>query len=118
MTRRSHAAKSQRARLRKSRTLQFEALEDRAVPAAPIVSTLPNVALTSTQPVKLVPVVATDADGDALTYSAKAAGTEAYFLATQLGLKTQSNRRPNWGGQGEKWLHGKAGWYFITPAGS
>ena len=59
---------------------------------------------------------ATDADGDVLTYSLKAAGSEAYFLGNDLGLKA-SGRRTNWGKAGEKWLKGPTDFYFILPSG-
>src|SRR4029079_5580873 len=78
---------------------------------------IPDLTVGANRTVKLVPVTASDADGDALTYTAQAARTEAYFLATDLGLKSQTARPANWGGLGEKWLQGKAGWYFVTPAG-
>ena len=122
MTRRSWFAGPRSLRARKAaaapRKLRIEPLEDRAVPAAPVLDPIPDQTLTSTQQVKLVPVTAFDPDGDTLTYSAKAAGTAAYFLSTDLGLRAQSSRPTNWGGDGEKWFQGKAGWFFITPTGS
>jgi hypothetical protein len=121
MTRRTWFARLTAPRARKApaagRKLRIEFLEDRAVPAAPVLDAIPDLTVGTNHTVKLVPVTATDADGDALTYTAKAAGTEAYFLATDLGLRTQTTRPANWGGLGEKWLEGKSGWYFVTPAG-
>jgi len=38
-------------------------------------------------------------------------------LDQTLGLSTTGNLFENYGKQGEKWLHGQAGWYYITPAG-
>ena len=58
-----------------------------------------------------------DADGDAVTYQVRAAGTEAYFLATDLGLKPDPKHKTNWGGQGEKWFLGRDGTYVLKPSG-
>lgn len=57
-----------------------------------------------------------DANGDVLTYRALSAGTEAFVLATDLQLRV-GTRPMNWGGDGEKWLQGRDGWYFIRPSG-
>lgn len=38
-------------------------------------------------------------------------------LDQTLGLTTTGNLFENYGKQGEKWLHGQAGWYYITPVG-
>ncbi len=43
---------------------------------------------------------------------------EAYDLDNRLELQATSNMFENWGGLGEKWMHGEGGWYFITPDGS
>ena len=103
-------------RSHRTRKLRFDTLEDRAVPAAPVINPIPDQTLASNQAVRQVPIPATDADGDPLTFTAKAAGTEAFFLATDLGLKPL--RRPvNWGGQGEKWFQGAGGPYFLKPNG-
>ena len=75
-----------------------------------------DVTLTSNQAVRQVPIPATDADNDPLTYTARAAGTEAFFLSTDLKLKS-STRPTNFGGQGEKWFQGAGGSYFILPSG-
>lgn len=37
---------------------------------------------------------------------------------TAHGLEFTGNDFENWGGRGEKWMTGNAGWYFITPDGS
>jgi hypothetical protein len=50
-----------------------------------------------------------------LTYTARAAGTEANFLVTDRQLKASTARRTNRGGQGEKWFTGRDGWYFLKP---
>jgi uncharacterized protein len=39
-------------------------------------------------------------------------------LADQLGLTPTGDYHENWGGRGEKWLHGDHDlWYFVTPGG-
>jgi hypothetical protein len=94
----------------------LDSLEDRAVPAAPIITPIVDQTLSSNQSMIQVPVVAEDADGDSLSYSARAAGNDAYFLATELNL-VDGDRPANWGGQGEKWLRGGDNWYFIKSNG-
>ena len=105
MTRRNWLARLTPPRARKAptagRKLRVEPLEDRAVPAAPIIDPIPDLTVGSNRTLKLVPIAAADPDGDALTYSARSAGTEAYFLATDLGLKAQTTRPVGWGGLGE-----------------
>ncbi len=41
----------------------------------------------------------------------------AWSLRQDLGLGFTGNLHQNFGGRGEKWLFGSAGWYFITPDG-
>jgi hypothetical protein len=98
------------------RTLRFDTLEDRTVPAAPVIDPIADITLSSNQAVRQIPIPANDADNDALTFTARAAGTEAYFLATDLGLRT-SARATNSGGRGEKWFQGTGGSFFILPSG-
>lgn len=43
---------------------------------------------------------------------------EAYELDHRLELQATANMFENWGGLGEKWLHGEDGWYYVTPDGS
>ena len=39
-------------------------------------------------------------------------------LDYDLKLESDGNYSTNWGGEGEKWIRGTEGWYFITPTGS
>ncbi len=41
----------------------------------------------------------------------------AWRLSEDLGLNFTGNLHQNFGGLGEKWLLGSAGWYFMTPDG-
>jgi hypothetical protein len=41
----------------------------------------------------------------------------AWTLDQTLGLTFSGNLHQNFGGQGERWLKGTAGWYYITPSG-
>lgn len=61
-------------------------------------------------------VVAHDGDNDAITVTARAAGSEAYFVARDLSLRPAS-RKLNWGGTGERWFTGRDGHYFLKPSG-
>lgn len=59
----------------------------------------------------------TDPDSDPLTYTVETAGSEAYFIASDLGLKP-GDRKTNWGKAGEKWLLDSSNnYYFIKPNG-
>ena len=42
----------------------------------------------------------------------------AIDIDQQYDLDTTGNLYENWAGQGEKWLYGNTGWFFITPDGS
>lgn len=98
-------------------SLKVESLEGRALMAAPVVSPIPDQSLLTNQSVLQIPIVASDPDGDPLTYSSEVAGTNAYFVATDLGLKA-SSRKLNWGGQGERWFVGSGSTlYFLKPSG-
>ena len=45
-------------------------------------------------------------------------GAQEYYLDRELGLHPDTEGLwENWGGLGEKWLLGDAGWFFVTPAG-
>lgn len=103
---------------RPSRKLSIQNLEGRDVPAAPAVPIIPDVTLTSNLDTETVPIAATDADpGDTLTYTARAAGTDAYLLTTDLGLKA-SSRAVNYGGQKERWFQDRTkAFYFLLPNG-
>ncbi|MEZ6123570.1 MAG: hypothetical protein R3C49_10380 [Planctomycetaceae bacterium] len=41
----------------------------------------------------------------------------AASLDLDLGLNTDGRYYDNWGGEGERWVKGNSGWYFITPSG-
>jgi predicted outer membrane repeat protein len=69
-----------------------------------------------------IPILATDADGDPLSYTAEFVteidplAQEAYELDQTLGLAANSTF--NWGGAQEKWMGSASNtWYFITPDG-
>ncbi len=110
------AAATGKSNRRVRNRLRVESLEDRAVPAAPVITAIPDQTIASNQTTVQIPVVTNDADGDPVSVSVRAAGSQAYFVATDLGLKA-GGRGLNWGGQGEKWLKGSNGWFFITPNG-
>lgn len=42
---------------------------------------------------------------------------QAFVIDSTLGLRFDGNYRQNFGGQGERWLRGTAGWYYLTPNG-
>ncbi len=69
----------------------------------------------------VVTLNATDADGDAITYSARMVGSmaqAAYQLDQQLGLGYTGTYSENTFGLGERWMSGSGGkWYFILPNG-
>ena len=103
-------------RQRPARKLHIEALAERIVPAAPMIAPIADETLSSNQAQVQVPIPATDSDGDPLSYSVRSAGSETFFLGSDLKLK--SITRPiNWGGQGERWFKGGADWYFLKPTG-
>jgi len=96
--------------------LRIDALEDRAVPAAPVIAPLADRTLLTNQTMLQVPVVASDADGDTLTYSVRTAGSESYFLLSDLKL-VKGNRATGWAHQEEKWFQSRGDWYFLKPNG-
>ncbi|HUG90136.1 MAG TPA: matrixin family metalloprotease, partial [Planctomycetaceae bacterium] len=85
---------------------------------------LPNRDLAAGAGPLVIDLPATDADGDAVTYTAGFVTGDpllalAYQLDQQLGLYSTGSYSVNWGGAGEKWMQSASGtWYFITPAGS
>ena len=85
---------------------------------APVLSPLPNRTMARNQTLS-VALAATDADGDALTYSAQAIslGQVAFELKQSLGLTYTGNYWTNYWGHQEKWLRGNAGWYCLLPDG-
>lgn len=62
---------------------------------------------------------ATDADGDAVTYSASVStgGSLAQELRGRLGLTSYASQYNNCSGRGEKWLLGTGGWFYMLSDG-
>lgn len=57
--------------------------------------------------------------GWALSASVRSPGAaQAWTLDQTLGLSFSGNLHENFGGQGERWLKGTAGWYYVTPVGA
>jgi hypothetical protein len=85
---------------------------------APVLGPTADQLLPASQDVLIVPLSATDVDGDALTFSAVAQSL-AYVLNQQYGFFTDGNFYENLGGLGEKWVQGTGGtgWYFLLPNG-
>jgi hypothetical protein len=84
----------------------------------PTLQTIPDRTIYPGQSSLTVDLQGSDADGEALTYSATA-DTQEHNLRLQLGLYSTGNLYYNWGGKQEKWMQGTGGvWYFITPDGS
>ncbi len=68
----------------------------------------------------VLPFSATDADGDAVTYTAVVgtSATDAYTLKTDLGLATYIPKYDNLRGAGNKWFRSDSGvYYYIKPTG-
>src|SRR5581483_10369968 len=87
--------------------------------AAPVLGTIPAQAMTGSLTLALS---ATDADGDALSFSAQVLTPDAalYQLNQKLQLRVDNNSYyTNLWGLGDKWLVDPAGqWYFLLPDGS
>ena len=63
-------------------------------------------------------VMASDADGDALSLTAEVIPTETQQLDAEFDFQAADDFYTNWGGQNEKWLRSSThGWHFITPEG-
>ena len=77
-----------------------------------------DVTMSHTRDTLALALPATDADGDAVTYTASVApwGEEAYALKQRLGIASYASRFDNWGGRGEKWLTGQSGAWFTLLA--
>jgi subtilisin family serine protease len=90
--------------------------------SAPVLSDITDKQISAGQTVT-VDLSATDADNDAITYSARiVSGTTvdspAYTLKQQLGLSYVGQYYANLWGQNEKWLGGANGnWYLLMPNG-
>jgi hypothetical protein len=88
--------------------------------SAPVIEDIDDATLfAGGQSVEIV-LAATDADGDALTYSVSVTENLAFELLEEHGLNSSGNYGLNWGGMQEKWLRGDSGsgWYFLLPDGS
>ncbi|MEO2035576.1 MAG: hypothetical protein ABGZ35_26150, partial [Planctomycetaceae bacterium] len=92
-------------------------VSDPIVNRAPTVSAIADLELTGGTDKIDVNVVAIDPDGDFVTYDIIVQSSAQYWTG-ELGLYDNGNNAENWGGRGEKWLKGDAGWYFITPDGA
>jgi len=86
--------------------------------AAPVLASVGDQTMPSSQDVFEINLVASDANNDPLTFSASAQSIE-YHLDQTLGLAaTGGNEYLNWGGRNEKWFTGNANtWYYVTPDG-
>jgi subtilisin family serine protease len=96
------------------------------VDTAPVLAAIGNQTLPYSQTTLTVPLHASDADGDSLTYSVQVMtidrlAQKAYSLDQQLGLHTYANGSyyTNARGAGEKYLLGNSNvLYFLLPSGS
>ncbi|MBX9678594.1 MAG: S8 family serine peptidase [Gemmataceae bacterium] len=90
--------------------------------SAPVLSDIGDRQISAGQTIT-VDLNATDADNDAITYSARIVGgttvdSPAYTLKQQLGLSYVGQYYTNLWGQNEKWLGGANGnWYLLMPNG-
>jgi fibronectin type 3 domain-containing protein/regulation of enolase protein 1 (concanavalin A-like superfamily) len=83
----------------------------------PVLQAIPNQTVPSSQQVISVPLVASDPDGDPLTFSWTAQSL-AYVLTQQTGPLTYFSIYDNVFGAGEKWLQAAdSQWYFILANG-
>ena len=92
--------------------------------SAPVLPTIADQTMSSSQTTLTVPTGATDRDGDHLTYSAQVSAVDpltqkAYDLNQQLKLSQYGGSySTNLLGASEKYLRGSDGtWYFILPSG-
>lgn len=87
--------------------------------AAPVLSAIPEQTI-SPGATRIVTLSASDADGDALSFSAQivAAGNNLYQVRQQFGLAFLGDYFTGVWGQGEKWLGSTGGqWYCVLPNG-
>jgi hypothetical protein len=93
--------------------------------AVSVTNTAPVLALADqtvphTQDTLTLVLPATDADGDAVTYSAavRTGDAAAYELRQRLGLASYAAQYDNCSGRGEKWFQdSRGGWYYLMPDG-
>ncbi|MGE3780177.1 MAG: lipoprotein 17-related variable surface protein, partial [Pirellulaceae bacterium] len=90
---------------------------------APQLAAIQNQSMTPSQDTLVLNLTATDADGDAISFSATAVQVDtaaqlAYTLDQQYDFFAASSEAHNLRGAGEKYLQGKGGaWYFILADG-
>jgi hypothetical protein len=83
----------------------------------PVLAAIADRTIPASQASLMVPLSATDPDGDPITFTATAQSL-AYVLAQARGFFTDGNLWLNYGGRNEKWVQGSGGlWYFILPSG-
>lgn len=88
---------------------------------APAISQIDDQTVLVGETELIVPLNASDADGDSLEYDVVVAGSLAGEIMAEHDLHTidgVGDYALNWGGQNEKWLQGNNGWYFLLPDGS
>jgi hypothetical protein len=85
----------------------------------PVLGAIGDRTITSAVLAGLIPLSASDPNGETLTYTVSGQSIE-HHLDQTLGLTSSGgNEHFNWGGRGEKWINGAGGaWYYITPDGS
>ena len=110
------SSKKRRGNDKFQRKLQVTSLEERFVPAAPVIDPIADRTLITNQSILQVPVVTSDADGNQVAVSVRTAASADYFLLSDLKL-TKASRPMNWGGESEKWFTSKGNWYFLMPDG-
>jgi hypothetical protein len=84
----------------------------------PVLSPIGDRTIPSTQDLLQLNLVASDANGDPLTFTAVARSVE-YRVDQALGLNSVGgNEYLNWGGRNEKWMTDRTNaWHYITPDG-
>ncbi len=89
------------------------------IQSPPVLSPIAHHTLPASQDVLQIPLLASDANNDPLTFIALAQSVE-YHVDQTLGLNsTGGNEYLNWGGRNEKWLTAASSntWHYITPDG-
>ena len=86
--------------------------------APPVLSSIGEQTMPSSQDVMQLNLVASDPNNDPLTFTATAQSVE-YHVDQNLGLNgIGGNEYLNWGGRNEKWLTDRTNaWHYITPDG-
>ena len=87
--------------------------------AAPVLS-LTDQTMPATQDKLVLTLPATDADGDAVTYTASVTmpATQAYDLKQRLSLSSYAPQYDNCIGRGEKWfLNSSSNWFYMLADG-